>query len=344
MSAQVTKISGGAACSSCRIVLIPQAILRDVEGHLSSALSSMARDHVGRFYAASQGGTSVLMFSPDGTMVRSIGRRGTGPGEHLSIARVFADAQGNLHTVDAQLSRHSVFSATGKFLRSVPITTDLSPTYDMVLTREGDLVRNSVFAPSAGRAYLLHAVSLAGQVVYRGDLSPSDRHSPWTLQRKLSTGAGGIVYAAHLVKYEIDVFRPNLTRSMKFTRAVDWFPAFRGAQRPSDGVLMERPVAKVSRIWEDTQGRLWVMVFVPSAKWRPMPRPTRPLRPGDEQILRPRYDIMIEVLDLPGRRMLVSQRFDGTLGVPFGDGFLAARSVQPNGEVHVSVSQLTITP
>jgi len=341
---QTFEIRGQAECATCRVVLTPIALLVDKRGDIGSQLASVARSTSGSYLVVTRGGAAATEFGADGEYLRSIGRRGSGPGEHLMLSQVMADATGNVHTIDAQLSRHSIFSPTGTYLRSTPLTYDLSSTNDVVLNSRGELIRNTLVPAGPGKVYSVHAVDSLGRTIRKGDVIPYDRGRPWRSQRKLFVGPGDKIIASHTLEYRIDIFSPSLAREQVLIRNVKWFPSYRGTVRPPDGVLDKPPVPKISRVWLDSAGHLWVVIFVASPKWRAMAAPPKAMLPGDPQILRPRYDIVVEVIDLARKRLLVHHRFDGTIGVSFGDGYVANANEGVDGQVKVSISRLSINP
>ena len=76
---------------------------------------SMAVDGEGRIYVVDDKPAAVKVFSPDGKLVRTIGREGEGPGEF----RVGFIAVRGAHLVlhDPRVARTSVFDTSGTFLR-----------------------------------------------------------------------------------------------------------------------------------------------------------------------------------------------------------------------------------
>ncbi|HWV56962.1 MAG TPA: 6-bladed beta-propeller [Longimicrobiales bacterium] len=55
----------------------------------------------------------IRVFQPDGRFVRSIGRRGSGPGEFHDAFGLEWDEQGNLWVIDAGNARYTVYDSTG---------------------------------------------------------------------------------------------------------------------------------------------------------------------------------------------------------------------------------------
>lgn len=75
----------------------------------------------GLVYVADGGNGRVLVFRPDGTPVRVIGSRGSGPGQVLDIHGVAVRADGTVAVADPDNARVQLFGADGMFLSSVPV-------------------------------------------------------------------------------------------------------------------------------------------------------------------------------------------------------------------------------
>jgi len=56
---------------------------------------------------------SLHVFDPGGNRIRSLGQRGTQPGEFLRVVDLDADREGNIYTLDRELFRISVFASKG---------------------------------------------------------------------------------------------------------------------------------------------------------------------------------------------------------------------------------------
>jgi hypothetical protein len=82
------------------------------------SVQTIAVDGAGRLYVADSRPAAVKVFSPDGTLLRVIGRQGGGPGEYRNPWIAARGASVVMH--DPAQSRTSVFDTSGKFLRSWP--------------------------------------------------------------------------------------------------------------------------------------------------------------------------------------------------------------------------------
>lgn len=78
--------------------------------------SSLAVDDEGRVYVVDSKPAVIKVFSPEGALVRTIGREGEGPGEFR--AGFVAVRGGHIALQDPELGRTSVWDTAGTFLRS----------------------------------------------------------------------------------------------------------------------------------------------------------------------------------------------------------------------------------
>jgi hypothetical protein len=77
---------------------------------------SIAVDESGRVYVVDSKPAAIKVFTPDGQLIRTIGREGAGPGEFQM--GLIAVRDGHLVLHDPELARTSVWDTAGTFLRS----------------------------------------------------------------------------------------------------------------------------------------------------------------------------------------------------------------------------------
>jgi hypothetical protein len=101
---------------------VAEAPLLDVGGEGSGPplykVTGAARLSDGRIVVASAGTNEIRIYSPEGKLLSRVGRAGEGPGEFQSLFWVGTLPGDSIATWDVGLSRLSVFSPTGEFVRS----------------------------------------------------------------------------------------------------------------------------------------------------------------------------------------------------------------------------------
>ncbi|MEE8442351.1 MAG: peptidyl-alpha-hydroxyglycine alpha-amidating lyase family protein [Dehalococcoidia bacterium] len=124
------------------------------------------------FVSDGYGGHRVHRFSPDGELLLSWGRQGTGPGEFALVHNVWVDKDSRVFICDRENSRIQIFDAEGNFLEE---WTDLARPADV------SILNDVVYVGEAGRDRVESGVSV------------------WTLDGTLITrwrnGEGGLVMA-----------------------------------------------------------------------------------------------------------------------------------------------------
>lgn len=85
-------------------------------------IGALATDSVGRIWVFEAQDQVIKVFDRSGKFVRSVGRRGGGPGEFANAAGIEALPDGRMVVFDHQNARVSWFDSAGKFLSSVKLS------------------------------------------------------------------------------------------------------------------------------------------------------------------------------------------------------------------------------
>jgi hypothetical protein len=125
----------------------------------------VALDAGGRVWVADGLKNEIRVFSPEGRAVRTVGRKGGGPGEFLMLAGMDWDPAGRLWTVDGASARYSVWDTGGTLVAEHRrnINTSISP-WPLGFDHQGRLY-DVLGASEAG---------IAGAVRYDSLLQPLD--------------------------------------------------------------------------------------------------------------------------------------------------------------------------
>lgn len=93
----------------------------DADGpELFGNVASLEIDDLGRLWVVESQAQELRVFAADGRHVRTIGRRGGGPGEFASAVRVDRAPDGHMWVMDPQNNRISIFDTTGVYVSSRP--------------------------------------------------------------------------------------------------------------------------------------------------------------------------------------------------------------------------------
>jgi hypothetical protein len=84
--------------------------------------SDMAVDAAGNIFILDSGNQRIQVFGPNGQYVRTIGRRGQGPGEFESLNSISVDREGRLYVLDDRQKRIQIFTTDGQVVKSIRTT------------------------------------------------------------------------------------------------------------------------------------------------------------------------------------------------------------------------------
>jgi hypothetical protein len=287
----------------------------------------------------------LKVFSADGRLVRSVGRRGGGPGEYESVRNVLVSPDGVIHLLDGVLGRWTVFGRDGDVVRTTRIPVGPALAEPAVLRSDGQLVVNvgSTLA-SAHETGTLHLVDAQGDIKYSFDTAVVDPRAPWRRWRLLWSRPDGGLLVAQPYSSTIDVYDSDLTRKGSVVRVGEPFPLRQPEGSPSDGVFDRPFTPMMSAMWEDASGLRWLEVRVPSPLWTPRRR-VHGLGGQAYSNLgnRPRFDTILEVLDVRRRSVLARSRLNGPIGVPFGGGYFAVPAEDSSGEPRAHIIRAKLT-
>jgi hypothetical protein len=85
--------------------------------------ADLAVDAAGNVYIADSRNHRIQVFDPEGRYLRTIGRKGQGPGEFMSAGSIDFYSDGRLHVLDNSQRRIQVFTPKGEVLKTIPISS-----------------------------------------------------------------------------------------------------------------------------------------------------------------------------------------------------------------------------
>lgn len=257
------------------------------------------------------------MFSPSGAFLRTISRRGEGPGEFSFVARMLLTGSDTLHVFDLVSHRWTVLSPTQQVLRTAIYPGRFN--HEAVILSNGRAVLNLFLATPAAAGLPLHVIAPNGNAdrsFGAENQQPIRYDLPSGWARVLTRASDSTVWASKINEYRIALWHVSGRKLLEVVRQPQPFMPWLERSLPSES---EPPQPLIRAIHQDPEGRLWVLYHVPNQHWRDaleeVRTPEGPVRLGSKSGL---YDTMIEVIDPTRRIVLASQRVSAAL-----EGFAA---------------------
>lgn len=128
----------------------------DPARELYQAMRAVRLDH-GRVAVANQGTEELRIYGPDGGLLRSLGRKGGGPGEYREMGGVARFPGDTLAVWDWTAKRVTIYDPAGELARVIPVTgvegfipRILGPLGDRALALTGGFDAMAIFASGGG--------------------------------------------------------------------------------------------------------------------------------------------------------------------------------------------------
>lgn len=345
VEAQIRTIKSTIDCKNCRIELRKVLDLDPAEINTEPYVTAI--DNTGTLFYYDGKEQAVKVFDSNGSLKSRFGRAGSGPGEMRSVRNLLLDSSGNLHLIDVELGRRSVFTKNGKLVSDHNIPPVLGgPGRPALLQPNGGLVVNALFTDRDAAGYSLLVTDHTGRRLKMLEESAMMATERWRGQRLLANARAGGFWVAKLYESEFLHYSHDLVNDIVVRRDASWFPALDPQRQPSTGVFDRRPDVMIASMWEDVDGLLWVVYLVPDPQWKPGPSPEtvrRTRSPMSPLETRPRYKTRVEVLDTERSLVLAASEFNSIIGQSYSSGHVIDWKEDPaTGEWRVSVSRLEI--
>lgn len=331
-------VAGEPDCPECRIELTQIAALGDSTDTTSVQRDAAGREcMVGRFsngeYVLSgvTGGGFLNVYSETGNLVRTIGRKGAGPGEFRFPLRVAVGSGDSLYVIDDGNSRIQVLSATGEYARVFP-TRDRYRSFTLLPDDRLLLFR----MPSARTDHVFRVFDRLGKEVMSFG-APQQPDSSLELENWLvSKAPGGRFWTASHWSYELRRWAAPDTSDLSVIRKADWFSS--PSVFSAEVYLTIPPPPMLLHAWEDDNGRLWTYTAVADPGWKP----GMGMRVTPEWQAKV-FDTIVEVIDLNSGRLLASYRHPSRLAPVCSSPLMYTVVELPDGDYRVHVLEPRLT-
>jgi hypothetical protein len=284
-------------CRGCTIELTPVVTI-NLNDHAKRPPQFFEEAIVGRH------GLVVLItvapprfYKLDGTLVREL-TKGGGPGEYKAVSGIAAVGEDSVALLDG--NRISIFSIDGRFLSAIALPVAL---HGPLMPADGSLFTSGVFA-SGGKSFQLARIGLDGSVAYSRPIMPTRIPlDPFRARLALAPRTGGGYWAAHILRYQIDLIDATGRVSETILRAASWFP--NSEDLPSHGASPAlRPTPYLFGVQQSDSGRLWTLTSVGRDNWARALGPLKVRRPPRASF----YPIEVDTLFRESRIELLDPR------------------------------------
>jgi len=327
--------------SEPRIVVELVAELGEDEypGAIGDAIARASRLRDGRFLASSHGDRGeVAVFDSTGRYLYRFGRLGQGPGEFQVPAFHWLDPTfDTLVVVDPWGGRLTKLSANGQ----ETFGTHSFPLFNvsgLLFRDDGTMIVSSPRPTMDAIVQPLHLISKEGTILQSfGSNQPMvyTNRATSLLSRRVALSGPEHLWVAHSREYTIERWSVEGELIESFSPELEWFPPEAGQRGFPRAPYDDPPSNKITGVWEDEEGRLWVVVCVPTRDWRkqfqPVDDPTarRPyeLIGFDEEL----WDSRLQVWQPSGWRLLADTVVTGGWFGAFGAGYGYSRHLDGPG-------------
>lgn len=326
---ETVRIGESPTCRSCQAELLPVVQLGSLDDPAGFApVIQIARNSNDEYVVSS--GTfdgELFVYGKNGEFLRTVGRRGEGPGEFRRLQLLDFDAQDSLHAIEASGPRHSVFGPDFSFVRTVPMQ---ARTMAMRIEDSGAVFAAAPTMTEDG-SYALQRISPDGTRLAAFDPMDPEARGPAAMGRNITIDPAGRRWSMGMADYDLKEWAEDgqLIRILEAHR--DWISE-------SIPMRLERdqpPPGQISGLEADEAGLLWVFAAVPDADWAPPAPQTRPF-PGTM------YDTVVEVVDPTDGSLLARSSFDD-LVIPFATGAAYSMVEEASGDLRVQIWRLKVT-
>ena len=259
----VHNVKGGAWGDAPKVSLEMVRTIGDVdsddENLAFNSPADLAVDAAGNIYIADSRNQRIQVFDPEGRYLRTIGRKGQGPGEFMSTRSLGFDGEGRLHVLDNAQRRIQVFTPKGEVIKTIPVSN--LDIYQMRLLHSGKIaVHISRLGPKLIRLLGPDLAPLGefGDPFDFGDELANSTGNSW----EYAVDGEDNIYLCFLLQNRIEKYSPDGQLLWRADRELN-YPAKMVEKGRREGARTFYPkFNSVARgLDADDSGRIWVVTL-----------------------------------------------------------------------------------
>jgi hypothetical protein len=251
----------------------------------------------------------LLVFTPDGRFDRRLGGEGEGPGEFQFISAAYISKAGQLHVVDAQLKRETIYDGSLEMVRTAPLSIGF--VHQVAVSPDGALYYNAEGNRPETMGLPLHLMR-EGQVIHSfgADVPVARPDAPERTQRAMTADSSGI-WTARRTHYWLERWTSEGAKTATWDRDVEWFRPYLRREIP---ITLENPPKPWLMALQAIDDGLIVAAIHVAAEDLAEKLRVRERRPDrivyDVDDCSEWGDTVLEVLDVENGRVISSSRHD----------------------------------
>ena len=331
-------------CSDCRIEVTAVTTFGRNEGDpgFLGFPYSVARDARGRYIVAVPFRPRTeppFVFDASGAFVRRIGRAGSGPNEYQQPIKIIVGRGDSIVIVDQRLARVTILPPDLALARSFTA----GEYRDGVQLAGGDFIVQS----ELGASLFLRVSPMGARVTAWPDTirECSGMSGCWSRRARVlfASADSGFWSARRNHHYELEYRDKAGTLRRTLRPRSPWFATYDSSANPKPGVA---PQASLVGMWQDTEGRLWIVGNTADQEWRRAEWETKTVegvRVASATDTDALVDGVIEVLDARTGASLAAQRVPQRLDGVAAPGFIYSARQDSDGFWQVTVSNVRLT-
>lgn len=287
------------------IQMVPLVTLGDADGPgvLGSFPMPSAPTADGLYLIADEGANGTIpVLDSTGTLVRTIGRNGAGPGEYRRVTRILMLPSDSIVVVDDQLRRATILAPDLSYARSFllpAVPFDIAPLGDRLLVA-------SSATPSRDSAIVIFDLDGSVHAATESSIQVGAPPTPYWI----AADGGGFWTAQWAGPLTLRRYDSTGARIEELQPASSWVTTNRAGPVTPE----QPPASQVRGSWAEGIDRLWVLASIADANWA---RGLGEVSQGEGGVTTYRihdrdrvFDTIIEVIDRHTGAILATRRFD----------------------------------